>query len=61
MKKCPNCKHKLYKKEGGGFYCKNCNFVNDPNYKAYKKVDDYKDYEMGKPRDKKQKKLGEFE
>ena len=32
MKKCPNCKHKLYKKEGGGFYCKNCNFVNDPNY-----------------------------
>ena len=32
MKFCPNCKHKLYPKEGGGFYCKNCTFVNDPNY-----------------------------
>ena len=33
MKFCPNCKHKLYEIEGGGFYCKNCEFVNDPNYK----------------------------
>ena len=33
MKKCPNCNRKLYPKEGGGFYCKNCTFVNDPNYK----------------------------
>ncbi len=30
MQKCPNCKRKLYPKEGGGFYCKNCTFVNDP-------------------------------
>ncbi len=33
MKKCPNCNKKLYPKEGGGFYCKKCSFVNDPNYK----------------------------
>lgn len=30
--KCPNCRKKLYPKEGGGFYCKFCGFVNDPNY-----------------------------
>lgn len=32
MKKCPTCKHKLYPKEGGGFFCKHCPFVNDPNF-----------------------------
>ncbi len=32
MKKCSNCNKKLYEKEGGGFYCKNCGFVNDLNY-----------------------------
>lgn len=32
MKQCPNCKKKLYSKEGGGYYCNNCTFVNDPNY-----------------------------
>ena len=32
MKNCPNCKHKLYPKKGGGCFCKNCNYVNDPNY-----------------------------
>ena len=37
VKRCPICKRKLYPKEGGGFYCKNCNFVNDPNYLATKK------------------------
>jgi len=33
MKKCPNCNKKLYPKEGGGFYCKKCPFVNDPNWR----------------------------
>ncbi len=32
MKFCPICDHKLYPKEGGGFYCKNCTFVNDPHH-----------------------------
>ncbi len=41
MKKCPNCNHKLYEKEGGGFYCKNCPFVNDPNLK--KKENEHKE------------------
>jgi len=33
VKKCPNCNRKLYPKAGGGFYCKKCGFVNDPNYR----------------------------
>lgn len=33
MKKCPICNRKLYPKEGGGFYCKKCEYVNDPNFK----------------------------
>ncbi len=37
IKKCPICNKKLYPKEGGGFYCKNCTFVNDPNYKPEEK------------------------
>ncbi len=32
IKLCPICNRKLYPKAGGGFYCKNCPFVNDPNY-----------------------------
>ena len=30
--KCPNCKRKLYKGKKGESYCKNCGFINDPNY-----------------------------
>ncbi len=32
MKQCPICNRKLYEAVGGGFFCKNCGFVNDPNY-----------------------------
>jgi len=37
IKNCPICNHKLYPKEGGGFYCKYCHFVNDPKYKPEQK------------------------
>ena len=37
MKKCPNCNRKLYPKDGGGFYCKNCGYVNNPNWREHGK------------------------
>jgi len=37
VKKCPICNKKLYPKEGGGFYCKFCGFINDPNWRKDEK------------------------
>ena len=32
LKKCPICNHKLYKGVNGISFCKNCPYVNKPNY-----------------------------
>ena len=32
MKKCPNCKHKLYGTKEDGQYCKNCPYKNVPDH-----------------------------
>lgn len=34
MLKCPKCGHKLYGEQGKNRCCKNCSYVNYPNYKT---------------------------